>query len=337
MRIGYDEDRFDKDRFRENEGRMPMLQRRPLSRQGLRRTGLAHDIRRDWILYAMLLLPLAYYVIFKYIPMYGVTIAFKDYNLFKGMSASPWAGLKHFNKLFQNNEFYRVVGNTLTLNMLDLLVGFPAPILLAILLNELRSKRFMRFSQTVLYLPYFISWVVIGGMTLQLFAPESGLINIVIRNMGGSSIPFLTDNGSWIATYVGIGIWQGAGWGSIIYIAAISGINGELYEAAMVDGAGRFRRIIHVTLPCISSTIVMMLVLRLGAIMSIGFEKPYLIGNNMVRQVSDVISTYVYRIGLESSNFSVATAVGLMQSVIGMAMLLISNAIANRVGDNGIF
>lgn len=294
-------------------------------------------MKRDWMLYLMLAVPVAYYIVFKYIPMYGVTIAFRDYNLFKGISGSPWAGLKYFNRLFKQKEFYRVVRNTLVLNILDLAFSFPAPVILAIILAEIKNLRFRKVSQTILYLPYFLSWVVIASITLRLFAPDSGIVNILIRRMGGSTIPFLTDNGTWIATYVAIGVWQSAGWGSIIFMAAITGINGELYEAAMIDGAGRMQRIIHVTLPGIRSTIVMMLILKLGGIMSISYEKPYLLGNTIVREVSDVISTYVYRIGLEASNFSMATAVGLMQSVIGMIMILGSNAIANRIDDGGIF
>ena len=303
----------------------------------INRRNVAYYIRRDWILYLMLLLPIAYYIIFKYIPMYGVTIAFKDYNIFKGISASPWVGLKFYHRVFKQKEFYRVVRNTLMLNVLDLLFSFPAPILLAIVLSELRSQRFRKISQTILYLPYFMSWVVIAAIALQLFSPDSGIINVLLRRLGGKSIPFLTDNTHWIATYVAIGIWQSAGWGSIIFMAAIAGINSELYEAAMIDGAGRFSRIVHVTLPGIRPTIVMMLILRMGSIMSISYEKPYLLGNTIVREVSDVISTYVYRIGLEASNFSMATAVGLMQSVIGLVLILASNAIANRMDGSGIF
>lgn len=299
--------------------------------------GILFYLKRDWRLYVMLVLPVAYYAIFKYIPMYGVTIAFRDYNLFKGINGSPWAGMKYFNRLFKQKEFFRVVRNTLMLNVLDLVVSFPAPVILAIILSEIKGIRFRKVSQTILYLPYFLSWVVIASIAIRLFAPESGIVNILIRRAGGTTVPFLTENGPWIATYVAIGVWQSAGWGSIIFMAAIAGINGELYEAAMIDGAGRMQRIIHVTLPSIRSTIVMMLILKLGGIMSISYEKPYLIGNTIVREVSDVISTYVYRVGLEASNFSMATAVGLMQSVIGMVMIVGSNAIANRVDGSGIF
>ena len=303
----------------------------------INRRSAGYYLRRDWRLYLMLLLPVAYYIIFKYIPMYGVTIAFKDYNMFKGINGSPWVGLKFFQRVFKQKEFYRVVRNTLVLNVLDLLFSFPAPILLAVVLSELRSQPFRKLSQTILYLPYFMSWVVISAIALQLFSPDTGIVNILIRRLGGNSIPFLSENNHWIATYVAIGVWQSAGWGSIIFMAAIAGINSELYEAAMIDGAGRFSRIIHVTLPGIRPTIVMMLILRMGSIVTISYEKPYLLGNTIVREVADVISTYVYRVGLEASNFSMATAVGLMQSVIGLILILSSNAIANRMDGSGIF
>ena len=304
--------------------------------QGRKRRA-SYYIKRDWILYAMLILPMAYYIVFKYAPMYGVTVAFKNYNIFKGVMGSEWVGLKYFQTIFAMDEFYRVFRNTLMLNVLDLLFSFPAPIILAIMLSEMKGAIYKRVSQTIIYLPYFISWVVIGGISLQLFAPESGLINIIIRRLGGESVPFLTENWHWLFTYRGVGVWQSAGWNSILFIAAIAGINQELYEAATVDGAGRFQRIWHITLPGIRPTIVMMLILRMGSLVSIGFERPYVMGNTMVREFSDVISTYVYRIGLESSNFSLATAVGLFQSVIGMILLLLTNAIANKVDGGGIF
>lgn len=318
-----------------------MMQKTAASPAAPRKSGTKKSffyyVRRDFILYSMLALPVAYYILFKYVPMYGVTVAFKDFNIFAGVMASPWAGLKYFRMIFSMPEFFRVVRNTLMLNLLDLLLGFPAPIALAIILTELKHKGFRRVSQTILYLPHFISWVVIGGMALQLFSPDSGLVNVLIRRLGGQAVPFLNEKWHWLFTYLAIGLWQSTGWGSIIYIAAISGISPELYEAAIVDGAGRFQRIWHITLPSIRPTIVMLLILRMGSMLSIGFEKPYLLGNTMVREFSDVISTYVYRIGLESSNFSIATAVGLMQSVVGMTLILTSNAVANKVSDSGIF
>jgi putative aldouronate transport system permease protein len=269
--------------------------------------------------------------------MFGVMVAFKNYSFIKGILGSPWAGTKYFKIIFSMPEFYRVLRNTLLLNVTDLLFSFPMPIILAILLAEMKSKAFKKTSQTILYLPYFISWVVIAGIVLQLFSPDSGIVNIIIRQLGGQSVAFLTEKWHWLFTYCFVGVWQSAGWNSILFIAAIAGINPELYEVAVVDGAGRFSRIWHITLPGISPTIVMLLILRVGALVSIGFERPYLLSNTLVREFSDVISVYVYRVGLEASNFSLATAVGLFQSVIGMILLISTNAIANKINDSGIF
>ncbi len=305
--------------------------------QKLAKKGFWYYLKRDWMLYCMLIPPVVWYIVFCYVPMYGVTIAFKDYNIFKGIMASEWIGLEHFEKIFKQPEFFRVVKNTLVLNILDLILGFPLPIILAIMLSELKSIRFCKVSQTILYLPHFISMVIISGLVFQIFAPESGIINVLWKRMGGSTIPFLSDPTLWICVYLGVGLWQGTGWGSIIYMAAIAGVNPELYEAASIDGAGRFRKIWHITLPCIRPTIVILLIMRMGSMLAIGFEKPYLLGNTYVKDVSDVISTYTYRMGLESNNFEIATAVGLMQSVIGMILLLTTNGIANAVNDSGIF
>lgn len=295
------------------------------------------EMKRDWMLYALLILPMAYFLIFKYIPMYGITIAFKDYNLFQGILKSPWVGWDTFKEVFSMPEFYRALRNTAMLNFLDLIVGFPAPIILAVLLNELRVGWFKRLAQTVMYLPYFLSWVIIGGIVIQLLAPQSGLINILFRALGMAPVPFLTDKWCWLFTYCVVGVWQSAGWGTIIYLAAITGINQELYEAAEVDGAGRLRRIWHITLPGIKSTIVIMLILNLGRILTLIFDRPYILGNHYVMDFSDVLSTYVYRVGLQSMRYSLATAVGLFQSLVGMIFLLVTNYIANKCGEEGIW
>lgn len=294
-------------------------------------------LRRRWFLYTLLLFPLAYYIIFKYIPMYGVNIAFKEYNLFAGVANSPWTGLANFREIFGMKDFSLALRNTLMLNILDLIFGFPSPIILAILLNELRAVKFKRLAQTLLYLPHFLSWVIIGGMVLQVFAPTTGFVNSLIIRMGGQSIPFLTDKWYWLFTYTGIGIWQSAGWGTIIYLAAITGINEELYEAAEVDGAGRIRKIWHITLPGIRSTIVILLILNVGRMLNIGFDRPYTIGNILVRDFSEVLSTFVYRIGIQSVRFSIATAAGVFQSVVGLVLLTITNSIAKRLGEQGVW
>lgn len=293
--------------------------------------------RQYYLLYIFLILPIAYFVVFKYIPMYGVIIAFKDYNMFEGIWRSPWNNFATFKEIFGMKEFYRAVRNTFLLNALDLIAGFPAPIILAIILSELKSKAYKRISQTILYLPHFLSWIVIGSLSIQLFSAHSGLVNVILEKLGFSPINFLTEKGPWLITYTLSGVWQSAGWNAIIYLAAIAGINPELYEAATVDGAGRLKKIWHITLPCIKPTIIILLVLNVGRIAQIGFDRPYAMGNHLVTEVSDVISTFVYRVGLRSGRFSTATAVGFFQSVVGMVFLIIANYVADKFGEQGIW
>ncbi|MFC3839877.1 MULTISPECIES: ABC transporter permease [Paenibacillus] len=278
-----------------------------------------------------------YFLIFKYIPMYGVTIAFKDFNMFQGVWKSPWVGLDAFREIFLMKDFYKVLRNTMLLNLLDLLVSFPAPIVLAVLLNEIRIKWFKKGAQTILYLPHFISWVIIGGMVYQLLSTNTGLVNILLKSSGMKAIPFLTEPIYWVITYVGSGVWQNAGWGTIIYLAALAGINKELYEAAEVDGAGRLRKIWNITLPGIKPTIMILLIINIGHMASIGFERPFVLGNPLVTDVSDVISTFVYKVGVQSARFTIATAIGLFQAVVGLVFLLSSNYISKKVTDQGIW
>ncbi|WP_454191339.1 ABC transporter permease [Paenibacillus sp. Marseille-Q7038] len=292
--------------------------------------------KRYWQLYALISLPILYFVIFRYGPMYGVQIAFKDFNLFQGISGSEWIGFDAFREVFAMRDFYTTLRNTFMLNFLDLLVSFPAPIILAIMLYEIRSTWFKKISQTILYIPHFISWVIIGGIVYQLFGSQSGMVNGVIESMGYEPIPFLTEKNSWLITYLFTGVWQSAGWGTILYLAALTGVNKELYEAAEVDGATRLKRIWHITLPCIKPTIVTLLILNLGKMVSIGFDRPYIIGNTAVREYSDVLSTFVYRIGLESGQYTLATVVGLFQAVVGLIFVLGSNYISKKVTGDGI-
>lgn len=301
-----------------------------------KKKGLFYYIKNDYRLYLMLLIPVAYIVIFKYVPMYGIQIAFKDYNIFQGASMSPWNHFETFRQIFSSPQFFQVVRNTLMLNGLDLLVGFPAPIILAILINELVWNKFKKVSQTILYLPHFLSWVIIGGIVAQLLSP-TGMLNSLISHMGGESLPFLTNKYAWVATYAFVGVWQNAGWGTILYLAAMTGIDKQLYEAADADGAGRLRKIWHITLPGIKPTIVILLILQLGNIMAINFDRPFNIQNNLVMDFGDVISTYVYRVGIQSANFSVGAAVGLFQSVICLIFLVTSNFITRKLGENGIW
>ncbi len=294
---------------------------------------------RYWTLYLLLLLPITYFVIFKYIPMTYIQIAFKKYSIIQSVWEMPWAnngGWQYFIKAFSNRDFLFALRNTLTLNLLDLVVGFPAPVILALLLNELPFRRFKRVTQTVAYMPHFLSWIIISGLALQVLAPTTGLVNIVLNRMGLDSIPFLNDPTHWIATYVMLGIWQSVGWNTIIYLAAITAINPELYEAASMDGAGRFRRIWHITLPGLRPTIIVLLILSLGRILGSEFDRPYALGNALVNSVSNVIATFVYSNGIRGLQFSLTTAVGLFQSVVGVIFVLTANAVAKKFGDRGI-
>ncbi|WP_028552197.1 ABC transporter permease [Paenibacillus sp. UNC451MF] len=297
----------------------------------------ASGFLRDYQLYLLLVLPILYFIVFKYVPMYGAAIAFQDYSIFQGVTGSPWNGFENFRQLFAMSQFYQVVRNTLMLNLLDLLFSFPTPIILALLLNELRVIWFKKLSQTILYLPHFISWIIIGGLAFQMFATNDGLINNVIVSLGLPRVPFLTDKNVWVLVYLGTGIWQSAGWGTIIYLAALTGINKELYEASEVDGAGRWKKMWHITLPGIRSTIVVMLIMQLGHIMTIGFERPFVMGNTLVAEYSEVISTFVYKAGLQSAQFSLATAMGLFQALVGLIFVVLANTIAKRFGEQGIW
>ena len=297
-------------------------------------------IKRYWTLYLLLSLPLTYFIVFKYIPMAYVQIAFKEYSIVQSVWEMEWAdhsGFEYFIKAFQNRDFLQALRNTILLNLLDLVVGFPAPIILAILLNELTFKRFKRITQTVAYMPHFLSWIIISGLALQLFAPTTGLVNIGLNKMGMESIPFLSSEAHWIWTYVFLGIWQSIGWNTIIYLAAITGISPELYEAASVDGAGRLRKIWNITLPGLKSTIIVLLILSLGKILGSDFDRPYALGNRLVSSVSDVISTFVYTNGIRGLQFSLTTAVGLFQSIVGIIFITIANKIASKFGERGIW
>lgn len=296
--------------------------------------------KRYWQLYALVALPIIYLIVFKYLPMKNVVIAFKEYKLNMPLSKMPWAsdhGMKYFIKAFKNPDFIKALRNTLMLNLMDLVMGFPAPIIFALILNELCFKHFKKIVQTIAYMPHFLSWVIISSLALQLFAPTGGLINMLITDSGREAIPFLNESKHWVATYIGVGVWQSFGWGSIIYLAAIAGINTELYEAASVDGAGRFRKMWHITLPGIKPTIVVLLIMNLGGIIGGGFERPFAMANNLVLDVAEVISTFVYKVGVLGLKFSLTTAVGLFQSVVGLFFLLTANWLSRKLGERGIW
>ncbi len=299
-------------------------------------------MRRYGTLYLLLVLPLIFFLIFRYAPMAYILSAFKANNIIKPPWEVAWAknnGMEWFIKAFRDKSFINALRNTLTLNLLDLVCGFPAPILIALLLNELSFKRFKKITQTVLYLPHFLSWIIISGLALRLLADNDGLLNILYKRMTGdpqAAIPFLSSPSYWVGTYVVLGIWKEAGWGTIIYLAALTGISPELYEAAAVDGAGRFRRIWHVTLPGLRPTIITLLIMNLGRILGSEFDRPLALSNKLVTDVSNVISIFVYQRGIQGSQFSLSTAVGLFQSVVGVIFLLSANSLAKKFGERGI-
>lgn len=297
-------------------------------------------IRRYWQLYALLALPLLYLIIFKYAPMIYIQIAFKKYKLNMSVWEMPLAknnGFEYFIKAFGSKDFRLALKNTIKLNLLDLIIGFPAPIIFALILNELPFPKFKKTIQTIAYMPHFLSWVIISSLALQLFAPSEGLVNMVIEKVSGKSFPFLNDPDCWVGTYIGVGVWQSFGWNSIVYLAAIAGINQELYEAADVDGAGRFRKMWNITLPSIRPTIVVLLIMNLGNILGGGFDRPFAMSNNLVLRAAEVIATYVYKTGIKGLQFSLTTAVGLFQSVVGVFFLLMANWLSRKLGERGIW
>ncbi|MDR1530593.1 MAG: ABC transporter permease subunit [Clostridiales bacterium] len=295
-------------------------------------------LKRDWQLYLLLSVPVIFVIVFKYAAYPGLRIAFMDYKPARGFDGSEWVGMDIFVRIFNDADFFRALRNSLVFNFLDLAVGFPTPIILAIMLNELRFKVFKRVSQTVLYLPHFLSWVIVASVAYSLFKPETGLVNIVLKDLGliSAGIPFLTEKWHWAASYLIIAVWQGMGWGTIIYLAAITGINGELYEAATVDGAGRFRRIWHVTLPGIRPTMVTLLIMNLGRVMGSNFERLDSFFNVQVVDFQYQLAIYIYQKGLAGGNFSRATAVGLFQSLVGLLLVLAADRVSKNLGESGL-
>ena len=301
-------------------------------------TNLGRSILRDWRLYVMLILPLAFYIIFCYKPMLGVGIAFTRYNPVGGMWKSKWIGLDNFKFVMKMPDFPIALGNTLLLNFMGLIAGFPVPIILAIMLNEIRSTKVKKVSQTLLYLPHFLSWVIIGGMVLQIFAPTTGVVNATLLKWGwiDKNIPFLTEGWPWRITYTVVGVWQSMGWGTILYLSAITGINMELFEAAKIDGANKLQQIWHVTLPGIRSTFIMLTIISVGSILSAGFDQVYVFYNELVYETGDIIDTYVYRMMRMLRNYGMSAATGMYQSVLGFVFIVVVNWIARKLSDISI-
>ncbi|MFK7694444.1 ABC transporter permease [Paenibacillus sp. HJGM_3] len=292
---------------------------------------LKHFKMYKW-LYLFLIPGFLYLFVFKYIPMFGIVIAFKDFSLVRGIWASKWIGFENFTYLFESKDFYKVLRNSLILSFYQTLFGFPAPILLAVMLNEVRHLLFKRVSQTLLYLPHFISWVVLAGMVINFLSPSTGPVNYLIKSMGFEPIPFLLKPEYFRTILISAEVWKGVGWGTIIYLAAMTGIDPSLYESAKIDGASRLQQIRYITIPGIASTVVVLLILQLGHILDNGFEQVYLLYNPRTYDVADVFETYTYRIGLIDGRLSFAAAVGLFKAFVGLVLILIANRIARLFG-----
>jgi putative aldouronate transport system permease protein len=292
---------------------------------------------RTWELYLFLLPTLLYFAIFHYGPLYGLQIAFRDYMGALGIWGSPWVGLEHFLRFFKSVYFVTLLSNTLILSLSMLVFSFPVPIIFALLLNQLRSNRYKRIVQTVSYAPHFISMVVFVGMLFLFCSPSTGIINILVSKLGGPRIYYLGNLEWFRPLYVLSDIWQETGWGAVIYLATLSGVNPELYEAATIDGASKFQRILHVDIPAILPTATILLVLRAGTIMSLGFEKSFLMQTPLNLEYSEIISTYVYKVGLQGAQFSFGAAVGFFNSVVNLVLLVIVNKVARARGETSLW
>lgn len=299
---------------------------------------ISRNLRRDKYLYLMISFALIFMFLFRYLPMGGLIIAFKDYSIRKGIWGSDWVGLENFIFIFTKNfDFYTILKNTLGINLLRLLFGFPAPIILALMINELQNKKLKKFIQTSIYLPYFISWVVFGGIVIQFLSPSSGFVNKIITSLGFSSIPFMQVDHYFKPIVVLTDIWKNAGWGTILYLSALTSIDQEIYDAADIDGANKIQTIIHISIPGISSTIVVLLLLQIGSIMDVGFEQIYVLCRPILYSVGDVISTYVYRVGIGNGQFSMTAAIGLFQSIIGLILITLANAFCKKFFDRSLW
>ena len=298
-------------------------------------------VKRFWktrFLFLLWLPALVYFIMFKYVPMYGISIAFFDYNAFSGWEGASWRGLYHFEVFFKSPDFWKITRNTLALGLQNLLIGFPVTVLFALLLNEIRNAKFKKIVQTVSYMPHFLSVVVVCGLVTSLLDPVSGAVNLLIKMFGGNAIPFMTDVNWYRPVYLISALWQTIGWGTIVYLAAISGVDPALYEAARLDGAGRWRQMWSITLPAIAPTVATMLILRVGNIMDGSLEKTLLLANGINSEVSDVIVSYVYTKGLSGrQDFSFATAVGLFSNSINLVLLLVANTLSKKLADSSIF
>ena len=298
---------------------------------------LLKNMKKNWILYVMIAPVVVYYIVFAYTPMYGILLAFKNYKVKLGILGSPWVGLDHFQRFFSAYNFKQLIGNTVGISVYSLIIGFPIPIVFALMLNYLTHNRLKKVVQMVSYAPYFISTVVICGMITIFMAPDTGILNVIRGFFGLESVNFLAKPEWFKSIYVWTGVWQGMGWSSIIYISALSGVDMQLHEAAIVDGATKIQRMIHVDLPSIKPTILMLLILQMGSIMNVGFEKVYLLQNTLNKSAASVISTYVYEVGLINSDYGYSTAVGLFNSLINLGLVVAANQLSKRFAGESLF
>ncbi|PZE19658.1 ABC transporter permease [Paenibacillus xerothermodurans] len=308
-----------------------------LRKKNARNTRLWFELKRDKYLYVLVLPGLIYFLVFKYLPMWGVMIAFQDYSPYLGVVGSKWVGFEHFVRFFSNPDFAILFRNTMMISMINLVFFFPLPILLSLLLNEVKQQVFKRVIQSIVYLPHFLSWVIIVGITFLLLSQSSGIVNVMLEKAGYSRYDFLTNKDTFWALLTLQNIWKETGWGTIIFLAAITAVDPQLYEAAKMDGANRLRQTWHITLPAIRNVILVLFILRLGHIMDVGFEQVFLMMNGAVAEVADVFETYVYRNGIQNGQFSYTTAVGLFKSVIGYALVIIANSLAKKFGEEGVY
>ncbi len=302
-----------------------------------RRTSQFMGMKRNALLYLMVLPGLIYFIIFKYLPMGGLIIAFQDYQPYLGIMGSPWVGLKHFIRLFTEPTFFMLLSNTLILFALNIVIFFPLPIILSLMLNEVRHKLFKNVIQTVIYIPHFMSWVIIVSISYVFLTVDGGVINEMIAALGGEKISFLTSP-EWLRTvYIGQIIWKELGWSTIIYLAAITVVDPQLYEAAEMDGASRLRKTWHVTLPAIRPVIITLLILKIGHTLDLGFEHMYLLLNSLNREVAEIFDTYIYTAGLRNGQLSFSTTVGLFKGVVGLVLVVLSNKLAKKMGEDGVY
>lgn len=320
------------------EGREKLGKRRKRKeKEYIPRVPFGKYVRRHWILYLMILPGCIYFLIFKYIPMGGLMIAFQDYSPFAGFLQSPFVGWKHFRNFFIGSDFFMLLRNTLAISFLNLLFYFPMPVIMALLLNEVMHLKYKNLVQTMVYVPHFISFVVVASITYTLLNEGTGIINLIVQAFTGHTVPFLSGKQYFRGIILIQNIWKETGWGMIVFLAALAGVDMELYEAARVDGAGRWQQMWHITLPAIKGTIIIMLILRVGSLLNTGYEQIYLMANSLNRSVAEVFDTYVYRIGVTNGQYSFSTAVGMFKGIVGCIMVMGTNWLAKKCGESGIY